>query len=209
MSSLEIARMSMAQRWNVMREYNRISGTAEIARRYLVMNAFDGVLTIIGVLMGNYMAGVRDVAIVINTGLTTSVAMGVSGLWGAYLTESAERERDLAELEKSTLTDLKDTKIGRASRWAVIVVSLVDGLAPFVAALLVMIPLFLSRLIGSVEVSYLLSLALSLLTLFGLGVFLGHISKRNVVIYGLRTLIAGAVSIALGFLLGVKGGHGG
>ncbi len=209
MSSLEIARTSMAQRWNVIREYNHISGTAEIARRYLVMNAFDGVLTIIGVLMGNYMAGVRDVAIVINTGLTTSVAMGVSGLWGAYLTESAERERDLAELEKSTLTDLKDTKIGRASRWAVIIVSLVDGLAPFVAALLVMIPLFLSKLIGSIEVSYLLSLALSLLTLFGLGVFLGRISKRNIMIYGLRTLIAGVVSIALGFLLGVKGGHGG
>lgn len=196
----------MAQRWDVLREYNRISGTAEIARRYLVMNAFDGVLTIIGVLMGNYMAGVRDVAIVINTGLATSMAMGVSGLWGAYLTESAERERDLAELEKKTLTDLKNTKIGRASRWAVVVVSLVDGLAPFVAALLVMIPLFLSNLIGSVEVSYLLSLALSLLTLFGLGVFLGRISKRNVVIYGLRTLVAGVVSIALSFLLGGRGG---
>jgi len=196
----------MAQRWDVLREYNRISGTAEIARRYLVMNAFDGVLTIIGVLMGNYIAGVRDVAIVINTGLTTSMAMGVSGLWGAYLTESAERERDLAELEKKTLTDLKNTKIGRASRWAVVVVSLVDGLAPFVAALLVMIPLFFSNLIGSVEVSYLLSLALSLLTLFGLGVFLGRISKRNVVIYGLRTLVAGVVSIALSFLLGGRGG---
>jgi len=205
MSSLE-ARMSMAQRWDVLREYSRISGTAEIARRYLVMNAFDGVLTIIGVLMGNYMAGVRDVAIVINTGLTTSVAMGVSGLWGAYLTESAERERDLAELEKNTLSNLKNTKIGRASRWAVVIVALVDGLAPLAAALLVMIPLFLSRLIGSVEVSYLLSLVLSLITLFGLGVFLGRISKRNVVIYGLRTLIAGVVSIALGFLLG---GHGG
>lgn len=198
--------MSMAQRWDVLREYSRISGTAEIARRYLVMNAFDGVLTIIGVLMGNYMAGVRDVAIVINTGLTTSVAMGVSGLWGAYLTESAERERDLAELEKNTLSNLKNTKIGRASRWAVVIVALVDGLAPLAAALLVMIPLFLSRLIGSVEVSYLLSLVLSLITLFGLGVFLGRISKRNVVIYGLRTLIAGVVSIALGFLLG---GHGG
>ncbi len=196
----------MAQRWDVLREYSRISGTAEIARRYLVMNAFDGVLTIIGVLMGNYMAGVRDVAIVINTGLTTSVAMGVSGLWGAYLTESAERERDLAELEKNTLSNLKNTKIGRASRWAVVIVALVDGLAPLAAALLVMIPLFLSRLIGSVEVSYLLSLVLSLITLFGLGVFLGRISKRNVVIYGLRTLIAGVVSIALGFLLG---GHGG
>lgn len=196
----------MAQRWDVLREYSRISGTAEIARRYLVMNAFDGVLTIIGVLMGNYMAGVRDVAIVINTGLTTSVAMGVSGLWGAYLTESAERERDLAELEKNTLSDLKNTKIGRASRWAVVTVALVDGLAPLIAALLVMIPLFLSRLIGSVEVSYLLSLVLSLVTLFGLGVFLGRISKRNIVIYGLRTLIAGVVSIALGFLLG---GHAG
>ena len=66
--------------------------TSEIARRYFAMNAFDGVLTIIGVLMGNLVAGVSSAQIVLSTGLTTSGAMGISGLWGAYLTESAERK---------------------------------------------------------------------------------------------------------------------
>ena len=184
------------------REYSHIAGIAAIARRYLAMNAFDGVLTMIGVLMGNYVAGVRSAHVVIHTGMATSIAMGVSGLWGAYLTEAAERQRDLAELEKIALADLSRTKIGRASRMAVVIVALVDGLAPFVAASIVLIPLFVAELIGNILISYALSLALALIGLFGLGAFLGHISGRNLVGYGLRTVVAGVVSIALSFLLG-------
>ena len=77
-----------------LREYDKLANIGEIARRYFAMNAFDGVLTIIGVLMGNFMAGVQEPRIVVSTGLATCVAMGVSGLWGAYLTEAAERKRD-------------------------------------------------------------------------------------------------------------------
>lgn len=190
-----------------MREYSTLAGTGEIARRYLAMNAFDGVLTIIGVLMGNYVGGVQDPKVVINIGLSTSLAMGISGLWGAYLTESAERERELAELEQATLSSLRQTKIGRASRLAVITVSLVDGIAPFAAAMIVLLPLFFAAVIDNVMVTYLLSLITALLTLFGLGIFLGKISGRSLIGYGLRTLLAGFVSIALSFLLG--GGHGG
>jgi hypothetical protein len=65
------------------REYTEISDVAEIARRYFAMNAFDGVLTIIGVLMGNFLAGVQESKVILVTGLSTSVAMGVSGLWGS------------------------------------------------------------------------------------------------------------------------------
>jgi len=192
----------LAQHVNNMREYSQIAGTAQIARRYLAMNAFDGVLTTIGVLMGSYLGGVRDAAIVIRTGVATSIAMGVSGLWGAYLTEAAERQRELTELENTMLTDLARTKIGRASRLAVVVVAVVDGLAPFIAALTVLIPLFASPLIGNILIGYALSLAVALLSLFGLGLFLGHISGRSLVGYGLRTLIAGLVSIALSILVG-------
>jgi len=71
------------------------------------MNAFDGVLTIIGMLMGNMAAGITKPNIVITTGLSTSIAMGISGLWGSYLTESAERKHDLDALSRSTLTDFK------------------------------------------------------------------------------------------------------
>jgi predicted membrane protein (TIGR00267 family) len=184
------------------REYDQLVNISEIARRYFAMNAFDGVLTIIGVLMGNLTAGVDEPHIVVSTGLATCVAMGVSGLWGAYLTEAAERKRDLDELSRFILVDLNDTRIGRASRAAVIVVALVDGLSPFLAALAVLLPFFVSGLFPEVTWAYYTSLGLALLTLFGLGMFLGRVSRGNLVLFGVRTVFAGVISILISALLG-------
>lgn len=194
----------LAQGIDDVREYERIAGFSKIARRALANNAFDGVLTTIGVLMGQYAVGIRDASIVIRIGVATSISIGISGLWGAYLAESAERGRDLAELERISLTDLGETKIGRASRMAVIVVSLVDGLSPFVSSLIVLIPMFIAPLIGNILVSYALSIAVALVSLFGLGVFLGHISGRSLIGYGLRTTVAGIVAIVINALLPTK-----
>jgi len=165
------------------------------------MNAFDGVLTIIGVLMGNYMADVRQPAIVITTGLSTCIAMGISGLWGAYLTESAERKRDLDELQNHTLTDLSQTKIGRASRAAVVIVALVDGLAPFLSALVVLVPFFCAALLSDIALCYYLSLGMALVTLFGLGAFLGVVARQGLILSGAKMITAGLVSILLTYLL--------
>ena len=191
----------LAQGIDDVREYERIAGFLKIARRALANNAFDGVLTTIGVLMGQYMVGIRDASIVIRIGVATSISIGISGLWGAYLAESAERRRELAELERISLTDLGETKIGRASRMAVIVVSLVDGLSPFVSSLIVLIPMFIAPFIGNILVSYALSMAVALASLFGLGMFLGHISGRSLIGYGLRTTVAGIVAIVITALL--------
>ena len=193
-----------ARKLHELREYNNIANIGEIARRYFAMNAFDGVLTIIGVLMGNYAAHVRDAKVVIVTGFSTCIAMGVSGLWGAYMTESAERKRDLSDLENHTLTDLSNTKIGRASRVAVIVVALVDGLAPFLSALVVLLPFFFSGLLDDIVVSYYASLGMALVVLFALGAFLGKVSKENLIISGLKMIGAGLVSILLSYFLGTK-----
>jgi predicted membrane protein (TIGR00267 family) len=183
------------------REYERIAGFSQIARRALANNAFDGVLTMIGVLIGNYLGGVFDAGTVIRIGIATSISIGVSGLWGAYLAESAERGRELAELERISLTDLSETKIGRASRVAVIVVSLVDGLSPLLSSMIVLTPFFFVRLIGDIMVTYVLSLTIALISLFGLGMFLGRISGRSLVGYGLRTVVAGVVAIVINALL--------
>jgi predicted membrane protein (TIGR00267 family) len=187
------------------REYDKLANISEIARRYFAMNAFDGVLTIIGVLMGNYVAGVSNARIVLSTGLATSVAMGVSGLWGAYLTESAERKRDLDELSRVTLTDMSKTRIGKASRAAILFVAVVDGLSPLMAALIVLIPFFLALNSQDLIWVYYTSLGLALLTLFALGLFLGRISKGRMITYGLKTVLAGVVSIVISFFLGVEG----
>ncbi|MBM4429127.1 MAG: hypothetical protein FJ026_02110 [Chloroflexi bacterium] len=184
-----------------LKEYQEVAEVGEIARRYFAMNSFDGILTILGVLMGNYLAGVRDSAVVVVTGMTTSVSMGVSGLWGAYLTESAERRKSLDDLEEQTLTDLSQTRIGRASRVAVVIVALVDGLAPLLASLCVLFPFLLTGLLGDIHYSYYLALAIALLSLFGLGAFLGHIEGQNMLLAGLKMIVAGVVALVLSYLL--------
>ncbi|MDF1514842.1 MAG: VIT1/CCC1 transporter family protein, partial [Anaerolineae bacterium] len=170
-----------------LKEYNQISNAGKIARRAFANNSFDGVLTMIGVVMGSYVVGVDDPKVVLVTGLSTALAIGISGGWGAYLTESAERRHEIDELSRVTLTDLRDTKIGRASRVAVFMVATVDGLSPFLAALIVVIPFFFAGVLPNVTYSYYASIILSMLSLFALGNYLGSISKQNLFMSGVKT----------------------
>jgi len=183
-------------------QYDNIANIAEIARRSFGNNAFDGILTMIGVLIGSMASGVKDPRVVIITGLTTSVAIMISGAWGAYLTEISERKKSLNELGRSTLTDLNGSLIDRASRFAALAVSLVDGLSPFLGAILVLIPFFFSSLFPDIYILYYSSLGAALLALFALGVWLGYVAEENLFLYGLKTLLAGVVSMLLGSLLG-------
>jgi predicted membrane protein (TIGR00267 family) len=185
-------------RW---REYSELSEAGQIARRAFANNSFDGVLTMIGVVMGSFVVGVEDAQIVLVTGLSTALAIGISGAWGAYLTESAERRHEMTELERFTLTELGETKIGRASRAAVWMVAAVDGLSPFLSAFLVVVPFFFAGLFASIDVAYYASIGMALLALFLLGVYLGNIAKENVLVLGLKTAVAGIVCMALSFFL--------
>jgi len=90
----------------------------DIGRRVFAKNSFDGILTIIGIIIGNYIAGVQNAAIVITTGLAACVAMGVSGVWATYFIERAERRKERLELERQTLRELNNTKIEKAANYA-------------------------------------------------------------------------------------------
>jgi len=183
------------------REYNEISEAGLIARRAFVNNSFDGVLTMTGVIMGSLVVGVEDPKVVIVTGVSTATAIGISGGWGAYLAESAEREHAIEELQGVTLTDLRNSKIGKASRLGVKIVAAVDGLAPFASAMLVVFPFFLVPLLPEIAYAYYSSIALALLALFGLGIFLGKLSQRNMFLSGMKTVVAGIICIGITYLL--------
>jgi len=184
-----------------LKEYHQVAEIGEIARRYFAMNSFDGILTILGVLTGNYLASVSDPKVIVLTGMTTSVSMAISGLWGAYMTESAERKKGLDDLEEHTLSDLSTTRIGRAAQAAVTIVALVDGLAPLLASLLVLLPFFMTSLWGSILLSYYLAGAIALLALFGLGAFLGRISRENILIAGIKMILAGLLAVVLSYFI--------
>jgi len=165
------------------------------------MNAFDGVLTILGVLVGSWFGHVRDAGAVVTLGIAASFAMGVSGFYGAYMTEKAERSRSLAELEESTLSNLRDTDIGHASTYATIVVSLVDGFSPFAAAVIAVSPFLLGDIIP-IETAFYAAFALAFTELFALGMYLGAISRDRMVLSGVKMVTAGLVCVAMGYALG-------
>ena len=79
------------------RLYLRVTKASGIARRYFVMNGFDGAMTTFGVVLGSWIAGVARSEIIILAGLGACLAMGLSGFFGAYIAERAERERHLKE----------------------------------------------------------------------------------------------------------------
>jgi predicted membrane protein (TIGR00267 family) len=184
-------------------EYRRIAEIDEIGRRYLAMNAFDGILTMIGVLMGGYIAGIHEARTVLYTAFATCLAMGISGLSGAYMTESAERKHDLQSLETAMLRDLGETEQARAGRFAVIVVSLIDGLSPLIAGMTVVAPFFFASLAGSIQTLYIISLVIALCLLFVLGAFLASVAKENMLRSGVRMVIAGLACVALSLVLNV------
>lgn len=187
---------------STLRKYHRIARVGEIARRYFAMNAFDGVLTILGVLVGGYFGEIRSAGAILTLGMTASFAMGVSGFYGAYMTEHAERSRALAELEKSTLSDLKDTEIAHASTYATVVVSLVDGLSPFAAAAIAVSPFLLDGAIA-IENAYYAAFGLAFAQLFALGAYLGAMSKERMIWSGTKMVTAGLICAAAGYVLGV------
>ena len=53
--------------------------------------------------------------------------------------------------------------------------------------------------------AYYPSLEIALLALISLGLFLGRISHGGLIVYGLKTVLAGVVSIVINFFLGVSG----
>jgi len=188
---------------NRLRFYDRITKMSKILRRYFVMNAFDGALTIFGLLVGAFISNVSNAEVILGIGLSTSVAISISGLWGAFLTESAERMKDRKELERLMLVNLEKTEINAAAKVAVFAAALVDALAPVLACIFILLPFFAVELDALlIEEAYVYSFLLSFATFFALGVFLGHISKENIIVSGSKMLLAGLTSAAITWLLG-------
>ncbi len=171
----------------------RISHLGPIARRYFAMNAFDGTLTILGIVLAYFFAAHVDATAIVSAGIGACLAMMFSGLAGTYLAEKAEREREFKSMERAMLRNLDDTMVERANRFAVIISALVDGFAPFVCGLMLLVPFII--IVAGVPLPWttavLISAVSGFILLFLLGVFLGRVSEQSSWLYGLQTLSAG------------------
>lgn len=180
-----------------LRYYDAITGMSKILRRYFVMNSFDGSLTIFGLLLGSFTAGVEDSHLILSIGLSTAIAIGFSGLTGALMTERAERLNEVRGMERALHRKLDNTDYKRAYEFASMVTGIVDGISPVLAATVLLSPF----LLFPAQEAYFYSFGLALAVFFSLGMFLGRISKEHLLITGSRFLLAGILCMVVILLL--------
>mgnify|MGYP001574633620 CR=1 FL=1 len=180
-----------------------LSRSEAIARRYFVVNGFDGALTMLGMLTGFYLGGDVDTGIVIRACAGAAVALGVSGFSSAYLSESAERRHALSELEHAMMTELSDTAQGRAVRFVSGFVALANGLAPVLLAVIIITPLWLAHTGVPLPLAPLpAAIATALFVIFLLGVLIGRIGGITWWQSGLKTAAIALITLVLIILLG-------
>ncbi len=185
-----------------LRNLIEISDVSDLTRRYFVMNTFDGVITILGVITGSYATGASP-QFIIGAGMGAGLAMGISGFTGAYLVEKAERARTYKALEQALLSDLDNSIHFKASRFASFWVALVDGVSPLMSSILAISPFFLS-LIGIItsHLSFYISLAFIMVILLTLGIFLARISEEKIVFSAIRMIVVGLATALISLMIG-------
>jgi len=218
--------MKIKQKLQQWKQYSKMSDLGIIARRKFFNNAFDGALTCAGIVSGIFIIFLNEPSTfeskdVLITGFATALAIGISGLWGAFLSEEAERKKKVFDLKKD-MADVEDehidanhniekgnnkkkkknkTILEKAENFATIVASLVDGGAPVLGSSLPLIPFFFGASLNLFHFIFSYVVLAGLLTY--LGVFLGQISGGGRLRYALHLIIAGIVTLIVSALLGL------
>lgn len=184
------------------RRYIEISNAPEVIRRYFVINAFDGAVTILGAVMGAYISGINTPKALVNMGFTVSIALAMSGFTGSLLMEMAERGGEVKDLERSLFRRLDNSLITEAHNFASLLAALVDALSPAAVALTATIPFILAhnRLMAMAE-AFKVSISITLGFTALLGFYLGRVSKGKVWLYTVAMVGAGMLTAILSLLL--------
>ncbi|MBT3203939.1 MAG: hypothetical protein HOM14_14225 [Gammaproteobacteria bacterium] len=180
-----------------------VSDSLSIMRRYFVVNGFDGALTTLGLIMGFYVSEHVELSVVITSCLAAALALGMSGTSSAYISEAAERRRNLVQLEEAMVTSLEDSHHAKAVIWIPWLVALVNGIAPLFIALIIMLPLWLGQqgvLFGLQPL--LAAMLMAFVIVFLLGVFLGRVGGTFWLWSGLQSLAVALVTVGLIYLIG-------
>ncbi len=180
------------------REYSEVTDLGPIARRYFVIGAFDGALTILGIIVGASAsgAGESEKAIVLTASISAAIALAVSSAVGAFEAERVEKKLDIRSLERAMLTRLSEEHKS-AFRFAAYTSALVHGVAPLVAALPPVVPFVLLP----VQQATIVAVAVTLVFLFVMGAYLGNLVREKIAYTGLRFVGAGLATALVLWLL--------
>ncbi len=196
--------MAALQSWREWwRELDEVTDLGPIVRRYFVIGAFDGALTVLGIVIGAAVA-VGDTAgnkaLVVTVSASAAIALAVSSMVGAYEAERVEKKLHRHSIERAMLVELSEEHRS-AFRTAALVSAAVHGVAPVVAALFPVVPFLVLGFWPATVTAAVLTLAF----LFGLGAYLGSLVRERIVVTGLRFAATGIGTALLLWTLGKLG----
>ena len=176
----------------------RLSHSQDIARRYFVVNGFDGALAMLGLTMGFQVSDEVALPTVSSVCMATAIALGMSGLSSGYVSEVAERKRELRELERAMVANLEQSVHAAAARRVPLIIALVNGLAPFMIAMLVTLPLWLEQAGIAMPLGALpCAIVTAFVIIFFMGMWLGKISGTFALWSALRTVVIAVATSVL------------
>jgi len=184
-----------------LREYDEITNVRPIIRRYFVIGAFDGALTVLGIIIGASAVGTLEEhkALVLSASFGATIALAVSSAVGAYEAERVEKKLDIRTIERAMLARLSEEH-QEAFRFAAILSAIIHGIAPLIAGLLPIIPfIFLDARTATIA-----AIGITLVILFVLGAYLGNLIRERVFMTGLRFAAAGIGTAVILWLLGAR-----
>jgi predicted membrane protein (TIGR00267 family) len=150
----------------------------------------DGSLSTLGIVVG---ASSAESALIVAAAVGGTIANGIANSLSASSAAQAESHGQLREVEKAMVSkDLTgtvlDKKIGRQT----MIAGMVDGLATIVGGAIPILPwLFLSGIQALFT-----SIGLVVLSVIVIGVYLGKVSRRNLIISGLKMAVY-SISVAV------------
>jgi len=191
-----------SQRLKKIRFHFTITKSGAIARRYFVIGAFDGALTILGVILGAYVAEGHthpELAkqLIFGAGFAGGIALAVSSTVGAYEAERVEHVLIHQKLEKAMLGPVEGDRKD-AIKTSISLSAIVHGIAPLLAAFVPLVPFFFMSLDSAVVTA----IAMTIAFLFVLGAYLGSLMKEMILYTGLRFVIAGLGTAIILILIG-------
>jgi predicted membrane protein (TIGR00267 family) len=194
--------LSFSERIKRLKQSIELTKSGAIARRYFVIGAFDGALTILGVILGAYVTEGHvhpDLAkqLILGAGFAGGIALAVSSTVGAYEAERVEHVLNHQVLEKAMLRPVEGTR-KEAMRVSISISAMVHGVAPLLAAFVPLIPFFFMTLDEAVLTAIILTIGF----LFALGAYLGSLIKEMIMYTGLRFVIAGLGTSIILILIG-------
>jgi predicted membrane protein (TIGR00267 family) len=166
--------------------------------RYLILGTIDGLLAVLGIIIG-LSAATSNAEIIVKAALGGGIALCLTNGVGSYLAETAVVYGRISSVEHAMLENLRDTHIEKQAKRKIVRDSIIHGGASFVGSIIPILPFLLIQDGMALYVSILLCA----IVLVGLGIYSGYVSSQSYIKSVVRMIGLGALIVIVCSLLGL------